>query len=213
MGRPNVPRTQSPRIQSPRTQSPRTQSPHTQGMYDYQNKSSAEYNALYKGSDSSQGIVPVSPSYANNVVSEAIDYPQRPDSNNSSSAYSDTSTKYSGRSPYPYPPQHQYPYQQMPPPSGFNNADPYVDPYSLIDEYQQDSKSNPYNHQNDPYSNSNQYYSEANYDNSNYNHYPPSSPQNAQFAPIENRQQTATNAPSQRTYQQNRPYNNKGGRY
>jgi hypothetical protein len=192
IGRPNIPRSQTP--QSP-------------GMY--QNSAEGGYNA-YMGSDSSQGIVPISPSYPPKAEAN---YPPRPDSNNSNSAYSDTSTKYSGqgKNPYQYPPQHQYPYQQMPQ-GGYNDVvaeDPYQ--YGYVDEYMQDSNLNSYNYQNqndpyanqnaysnqnDPYSNSNQYYGEAYYENNDHsNYYPPSPTRDAQF-PIDSGQHNM--------YQQNR---------
>jgi hypothetical protein len=192
MGRVNIPQNQTPPPQ----------------RYNHQHKNSAGslegrigFNNPYigGGNDSSQGVAPIY--NAKGQVIGTDNYPERPDSNNSNSAYSDTSTKYSagqGRPPYPYPPQHQYPYQQMPQ-GGFNNADQY-------------GQQIPYNYQN-----SNQYYEQNYYDDNDYdynNYSPPQlSPQNTQFYPTENARQQTTNAipPSQRNnvrYQQNRPYNN-----
>ncbi|GBC23443.2 vacuole protein, putative [Rhizophagus irregularis DAOM 181602=DAOM 197198] len=141
--------------------------------------------------------------HSNSAGSLEDKYPERPDSNNSNSAYSDTSTKYSagqGRTPYPYPPQHQYPYQQMPK-GGFNDN---VDPYGQKIPY---NPPNQYHEQN--------YYDANDYNDYDYNNYSPSqkSPQNTQFFPTESARQQITNAipPSQRNnvrYQQNRPYNN-----
>lgn len=185
---------------------PQNYSPPPQRMYNHQHKNSVGslegrigFNNPYIGGgiDSSQGVAPIYS--ANGQLIGTDQYPERPDSNNSNSAYSDTSTKYSagqGRPPYPYPPQHQYPYQRMPQ-GGFNDN---VVPYG----------------QKIPY-NPNQYYEQNHYDGNDYdyNNYSPSqkSPQNTQFFPTESARQQTTNAipPSQRNnvrYQQNRPYNN-----
>ncbi|PKC61583.1 hypothetical protein RhiirA1_275053 [Rhizophagus irregularis] len=195
MGKPNIPQNYSPPPQI---------------MYNHQHSNSAGslegrigFNNPYigGGNDSSQGVAPIY--NANGQFIGTDKYPERPDSNNSNSAYSDTSTKYSagqGRTPYPYPPQHQYPYQQMPK-GGFNDN---VDPYGQKIPY---NPPNQYHEQN--------YYDANDYNDYDYNNYSPSqkSPQNTQFFPTESARQQITNAipPSQRNnvrYQQNRPYNN-----
>ncbi|CAI2179647.1 18990_t:CDS:2 [Funneliformis geosporum] len=171
----------------PNVQVPHYNPPPPQGVYTHHNNGSAVsleksgYNNPYtsrSGSIASPGIVPM---YDQQSQPIGMEYPP---SNNSNSAYSDQYSGGQGRHPYPasppYQPQHQYPYQQMPPQNqgGYNDVDPNV---AIYDDYHQ-------------------YYEENAYDSYPMPPHSQQSPQNTHFVPIDTARQQTTNAipPAQR---------------